>query len=1158
MSKKEGSGDRQIRMARMSLPIEEMKEHYTAVVIGSGYGGGIAASRMSRAGQSVCLLERGREMHPGEYPETVAEATEQLQLNTPDGHVGSHLGMYEIHVNSGQNVLVGCGLGGTSLINANVTLKAVPAVWDDPRWPKEIRADLDTRLADGYQQAENMLQPNPYPDSYPDIKKLDALRTAADALGNSERFYRPPINVHFEDGVNAAGVPQKACINCGDCVGGCNHWAKNTTLMNYIPDAHRHGAEIFTQCSVGWLEYRDNPPEGQGAWMVHFQVLGTGRKKFDAPDFTVTADIVVVSAGTLGSTEILLRSREKGLGVSAQCGQHFSGNGDVLAFAYNAKPSIHGIGFGDRPRGEVPDVGPCITGIIDKRDTPNPIDGFVVEEGSIPGAIGPLMSAAFALAADTVGTEDNHGIFHALKDEAKKLTSWVRGPYHGAVDHTQTYLVMSHDGDTGKLYLKDDRIRTDWKDVGREEVFTRVNDYLASTCSSLDAEFIKDPIWTEPLDDSLISVHPLGGCRMAEDASQGVVNHKGQVFAGDTGTDVLDGLYITDGSVIPLSLGVNPLLTISAVSERAMALLAKDRGWAIDYETVPGPPPASAVETGPTPVGIRFTETMKGYISTVETSDYQAGYDQGKEASSSAEFTLTIETDDVDALIEKPNHKATMFGTVSCRALSAEALTVHDGVFNLFVDNPIGVDVKNMVYRMKLSSEEEKTYFFHGFKKVTDASILAAWPQTTTLYVTICEGEDDSGPVAAKGILHIKPADFAKQMTTMRATGGDSAEERLKGLAHFGEYFAGVLWDAYGGVFVGETYFNPDAPPRKKRPLRVGTPTLHPFLTSDGVELLLTRYRGGPKGPVLLVHGAGVSSGIFSTDLIETNLLEHLYAHGYDVWLFDFRVSIALAASEQQSNGDQIASIDHPEAVAQVLQATGAESLQAVVHCYGANTFFMSLMAGLEGVRSVVCSQVAADLITPTLTKIKTGLHVPGFLDKLGVDSLTAYVDSTADWKQKLYDDVLRLVPVSKGEKCHDPVCHRITFMYSLLYQHENLTQRFHDNLHELFGVGNITTFEHLAEMVREKHVVSFEGDETYLPHIDRLTMPIRFVHGEENRCYLPESTERTLDRLRQAHPGGPYDRHVISGYGHIDCIFGKNAVVDVFPLILEHLEATL
>ncbi len=1142
-------------MQRMSRPIEAMNDHYDVVVIGSGYGGGIAASRLARAGRSVCLLERGRELHPGEYPEHVLQATEQCQFNTPDGHLGSRLGMFEFHVNPNQQVLVGCGLGGTSLINANVALKAVPAVWADPRWPQAIRDDQETRLAVGYQRAQAMLQPNPYPAGAPTLAKLAALEKSAQALGDGARFYRPPINVHFQDAVNAAGVEQKACTLCGDCVAGCNHWAKNTTLMNYIPDAWRHGAEIYTCCPVRWLERRSGA-DGQPFWAVHFQVEGSGRDRFDAPELFVTADVVIVSAGTLGSTEILLRSRERGLSTSSQLGQRFTGNGDVLGFAYNTTDPIHGIGFGDHPPGELANVGPCITGIIDRRDVEPASDGFVVEEGSIPGAMAALLPEAFALAAHKLGVSSSHGLVDRLRHDARAVESLVRGPYHGAVDHSQTYLVMCHDHDGGVLGLADDRIRVDWPGVGKEKIFQQVNDYLQASTVPLDGSWLRDPIWTEPLNDALISVHPLGGCVMAENATGGVVNHKGQVFSGDGGDAVHEGLYVSDGAVIPVSLGVNPLLTISAVAERNMELLASERGWSIDYDSAP---PLPTPAPGPQPLGMRFTETMKGYFSTeVVSEDYQAAYDQGETVDSTMAFTLTVETDDLDALIDQPAHLASMYGTVLCPALSPTALTVHDGVFNLFVDNPTEVDVKNMVYRMRLLAEDGRSWFFHGYKQVSDASLLAAWPQTTTLYVTVYEGSDATGPVAGRGILHIEPADFLRQMTTMRVTGGDSEKQRLAGLARFGEYFAGVLWHAYGGVFISDPYFNPDAPPRKKRLLRVGAPELHPFLTSDGVELLLTRYRGGDKGPVILVHGAGVSSGIFSTDLIDTNLLEYLYAHGYDVWLFDFRVSIALAASGQRSNGDQVASIDHPEAVALIRSVTGAPTIQAVVHCYGSNTFFMAMLAGLEGVRSIVCSQVATDLVCPPLTKLKTGLHLPGLLDKLGVESMSAYVDSNAGWKSRLYDDLLRFVPVPKGESCHSEVCHRITFLYSLLYQHAQLNERTHDNLHELFGVGNIATFEHLAEMVRQEQVVDHTGGDVYLPHLDRLKLPIRFIQGAENRCYLPASTERSFQRLCQVNGPDLYDRHLVPGFGHIDCIFGKRAIEEVYPLILEHLERTL
>src|ERR1019366_7084322 len=187
----------------------------------------------------------------------------------------------------------------------------------------------------------------------------------------------------------------------------------------------------------------------------------------------------------------------------------------------------------------------------------------------------------------------------------------------------------------------------------------------------------------------------------------------------------------------------------------------------------------------------------------------------------------------------------------------------------------------------------------------------------------------------------------------------------------------GTLFETYGGIFARTSAFIPDAPPRQRRALRVGAPVSYPFAAKDGVPLRLTRYQGGSKGPVILSHGLGVSSLIFSLDTIDTNMLEYLYAHGYDVRLLDFRKSIALPAAEEQSSGDQVAQFDSPAAVDTVRKITGAPDVQMVVHCWGSTTFFMAMLAGLQGVRSAVCSQIATRFVTPIATRIKTGLHVP-------------------------------------------------------------------------------------------------------------------------------------------------------------------------------------
>ena len=365
-------------MARLSSPIETIQAHYDVVVIGSGYGAGITASRMARAGRKVCILERGKELQPGEYPKHPLAAEAEMQVHTENAHLGSRTGMYDLHAFRDMSVFVGCGLGGTSLVNANVALRAEPRVFDDPRWPAAFRQDSAGLLQDCYAHAEQMLRPSSYPEGsggYPYLPKTQALRASAEKMGYGEYFHLPPINVNFTDQTagNHVGVSQPPCNNCGDCCSGCNVGAKNTTLMNYIPDAWNHGAEIYCQCPVQYVERTAG-----GKWAVHYQPLATGREAFDAPLQFVTADIVVLGAGTLGSTELLLRSRAKGLAVSGELGKHFTGNGDVLGFAYNGKGEIDGIGFGAHPADAMKPVGPCITGVIDLRGEPFRLEDTMV------------------------------------------------------------------------------------------------------------------------------------------------------------------------------------------------------------------------------------------------------------------------------------------------------------------------------------------------------------------------------------------------------------------------------------------------------------------------------------------------------------------------------------------------------------------------------------------------------------------------------------------------------------------------------------------------------------------------------------------------------------------------------------------------------------
>ena len=150
-------------MPRISQPLAALGPSYDAVVVGSGYGGGAAASRLARMGLSVALIERGREIAVGEFPDTLIEATEQMQLSTPAGHIGDRRALVHLHKNPDVSVVVGCGLGGTSLINANVAVPAVADVMADPVWPAALRADA-AGIGEGFKRARDTLNPTPYPD----------------------------------------------------------------------------------------------------------------------------------------------------------------------------------------------------------------------------------------------------------------------------------------------------------------------------------------------------------------------------------------------------------------------------------------------------------------------------------------------------------------------------------------------------------------------------------------------------------------------------------------------------------------------------------------------------------------------------------------------------------------------------------------------------------------------------------------------------------------------------------------------------------------------------------------------------------------------------------------------------------------------------------
>ena len=318
--------------------------HYDAIVVGSGFGGSVTAYRLAEAGKRVLVLERGRPYPPGSFTRSPYRARESF-WDPPRGLVG----MYHYWSFKGIDALVSAGLGGGSLIYANVFIRKDEHwfVQEDLNdggyeyWPVD-RAELDPH----YDRVEKMIGLQRFPidhEPYASTPKTLAFKEAADALGY-EHFHpqlavtfanegRPPVpgEAIEEELQNLHGRTRTTCQMCGECDVGCNYGAKNTLDYNYLTHAKHQGAEIRTLADVRRFE----PREG-GGYHVHYADLAAGAPEAP-PTVDLTCDHLILSAGTLGTTNLLLRNRAVLPGLSSKIGTRFCGNGDLLTLVLNTK-----------------------------------------------------------------------------------------------------------------------------------------------------------------------------------------------------------------------------------------------------------------------------------------------------------------------------------------------------------------------------------------------------------------------------------------------------------------------------------------------------------------------------------------------------------------------------------------------------------------------------------------------------------------------------------------------------------------------------------------------------------------------------------------------------------------------------------------------------
>ena len=488
--------------------------------------------------------------------------------------------------------------------------------------------------------------------------------------------------------------------------------------------------------------------------MVSFEAGGDGRHRFAAPSSFVFADVLVLAAGTLGSTQILLNSRLVAW-PSPRLGDRFTGNGDVLAFAYGvegAPPTVQGIGAGRRPVTADNEVGPCITGMIDLTGTPTPGKGVLSRRA--PSRRPPrFMPAAFAVAADI---DDGGSPLSFARRLARRVvaTGARRRPTGGPAERSLTYLVMSDDVGDGRLCLDGDEVKVDWPPSATCHLRPQRR-CAAAGQRGRRRRARHQPLWSPMLRESLVTVHPLGGCAMADDGAHGVVDHRGRVFTG-AGDEVYEDLLVTDGAIVPGPWRSTPCSPSRPSASGRAALLVAEKGGT---STAAPRPRSRPRERRPARRALHRAHGRVGRHG--DRRRPRQGAARGEADGTRIEFVLTIDIDDLPSMLDDRAHAGPAERHGDGPAVSPRRMRVVDGSFRLAQEDPTHVDTWHMTYAMRLVADDGHHYDFAGHKVLHDRFGLDLWSDTTTLYVTI---SDDEGRPVAAGIMRIAPGDFARQL----------------------------------------------------------------------------------------------------------------------------------------------------------------------------------------------------------------------------------------------------------------------------------------------------------------------------------------------------------------------------------------------------------
>lgn len=682
-----------------------VSEPFDVVIVGSGYGGAVAAAQLAGAkvlaaktgmkrDLKVCLLERGEEYLPGEFPSHFGELPRHVRVGDQvTGKVsGVHHGLFDLRLGPDVAALVANGLGGGSLINAGVMLAPRAEDFEERsvlrRLIDELHTDGMFDAARAQLGATNSILNHSNWAGRPALpKKTIALKK----LAGKREVNLPPITVSMRGGPNHAGVNLEACTLCGDCLTGCNVGAKDSLDANLLEIARRGGVQIFTGATVLSIrrsrERKDKLPEGASErWVVRVVHTDPRLQERELDRLLIHAHKVILSAGTLGSTEILLRSRDEKLVFSSRLGERFSCNGDNIAAVHSMPEEVNGRAD---PQTDViagaRTVGPTITGSIPiPPDDPARLSdktahasdrkgvkprGFLLQEFGVPAALRQFFDELVTTRQVLENLPNRDMAFHGTRraeatdpmavDEAAMQRSLLVG-------------VIGHDDAAGVLHLsKQSRPRDRppqqgalmirWPQARNGDELNTSHKALETLVAALrgadpsQPSLVPNPMWRLIPDQlaelvsqprgPVLTVHALGGCAIGRNADDGVVNQYGVVFDADrgrgSGSEWEGSLVVLDGSIIPGSLGVNPSLTIAAVALRAMEKLMARTDWDFTPHLPGGPPEEHASDRRRLPLPV-FLKPRATQVEIVERLRGPVRFHAGGSLASDCIVDLTL------------------------------------------------------------------------------------------------------------------------------------------------------------------------------------------------------------------------------------------------------------------------------------------------------------------------------------------------------------------------------------------------------------------------------------------------------------------------------------------------------------------------------------